>query len=67
MLYNNSAKEERRAYVHEAWKCLHDCETCGKTFSIKDVDTSSIPHPNGFVVEETNYVMTGLCPACAKK
>ena len=20
----------RRAYVAEAWKCLHDCEMCGK-------------------------------------
>ena len=26
----NSTKEERRAYVREAWKCLHDCEACGK-------------------------------------
>ena len=23
---DNSTKEERRAYVHEAWKCLHNCE-----------------------------------------
>ena len=27
---NNSTKEERRAYVLEAWKCLNDCEACGK-------------------------------------
>ena len=26
----NSTPEERRAYVLEAWKCLHDCEACGK-------------------------------------
>ena len=26
----NSTPEERRAYVVEAWKCLHDCEACGK-------------------------------------
>ena len=25
-----STKEERRAYVLEAWKCLHDCEACGQ-------------------------------------
>ncbi len=25
-----STPEERRAYVLEAWKCLHDCEACGK-------------------------------------
>lgn len=27
---NNSTREERSAYVAEAWKCLHDCEMCGK-------------------------------------
>ena len=26
----DSTKEERKAYVLEAWKCLNDCETCGK-------------------------------------
>ena len=27
---DNSTKEERRAYVLDAWKCQHDCELCGK-------------------------------------
>ena len=27
---DNSTREERRAYVREAWRCLHDCEACGK-------------------------------------
>ena len=27
---DNSTREERQAYVLEAWKCLHDCEACGK-------------------------------------
>jgi hypothetical protein len=26
----NSTKSERQAYVLEAWKCLNDCEACGK-------------------------------------
>lgn len=43
------------------------CKSCGKTFSIKDVDTSSIPRPSGFIVEETNCVMRGICSDCAKK
>lgn len=25
-----STKEERIAYILEAWKCLNDCEACGK-------------------------------------
>ena len=31
----NSSKEERQAYVLEAWKCLHDCEACGKCHILK--------------------------------
>ncbi len=26
----DSTREERKAYVLEAWKCLNDCEACGK-------------------------------------
>ena len=28
---DNSTKDERRAYVLEAWKCLHCCDECGKS------------------------------------
>ena len=35
---DNSTKEERRAYVLEAWKCLHDCEVCGKCRILKGRD-----------------------------
>ena len=31
----NSTKEEREAYVFEAWKCLHNCELCGKCHILK--------------------------------
>lgn len=34
----NSTPEERRAYVAEAWKCLHDCEACGKCRILKGKD-----------------------------
>ena len=34
----NSTKEERQAYVIEAWKCLHDCEACGKCRILKGRD-----------------------------
>ena len=27
---DNSTREERQAYVIDAWRCLHDCESCGK-------------------------------------
>lgn len=33
-----STPEERRAYVLEAWKCLHHCESCGKCHVLKGQD-----------------------------
>ena len=32
---DNSIPKERLAYVLEAWKCLHDCEACGKCLTFK--------------------------------
>ena len=33
-----STREERRDFVLEAWKCLHDCEACGKCRILKGRD-----------------------------
>ena len=33
-----STREERRAFVLDAWKCLHDCETCGKCRVLRGKD-----------------------------
>ena len=38
----NSTPEERRAYVDEAWKCLHDCEACGKCLILKGKDAEAL-------------------------
>ena len=38
----NSTPEERRAYVDEAWKCLHDCEACGKCRILKGKDAEAL-------------------------
>ena len=34
----DSTKDERRAYVLEAWRCLHDCEAGGKCRVLRGVD-----------------------------
>lgn len=34
----NSTKEERRAFVVDAWKCLHNCELCGKCNVLRGKD-----------------------------
>lgn len=38
----NSTPEERRAFVLEAWKCLHDCEACGKCRVLKGKDPETL-------------------------
>ena len=35
---DQSTQEERRNYVLDAWKCLHDCEACGKCRILKGKD-----------------------------
>ena len=37
-----STPEERRAYILEAWKCLHDCEACGKCLILKGRDAEML-------------------------
>lgn len=38
----NSTREERIAYVQEAWKCLHDCESCGKCKILRGKDAETL-------------------------
>lgn len=35
---DHSTTEERRSYVLKAWRCLHDCEACGKCRILKGQD-----------------------------
>ncbi len=37
-----STQEARRAYVLDAWKCLHDCESCGKCRILKGKDAETL-------------------------
>ncbi len=38
----SSTKEERRAYVLEAWRCLHDCEACSKCRILRGLDAEGL-------------------------
>ena len=38
----NSTREERQAYVLDAWKCLHNCEICGKCHILKCRDPETL-------------------------
>jgi len=38
----NSTKEERRDYVISSWKCLHNCDMCGKCHILKGKDPETL-------------------------
>lgn len=33
-----STREERLAYVRDAWQCMHNCELCGKCHILRGRD-----------------------------
>ena len=37
-----STPDERRAHVLDAWRCLHDCEACGKCRILKGKDPETL-------------------------
>ena len=37
-----SSIEERRAYVLHSWRCLNDCESCGKCHLLKGRDAETL-------------------------
>ena len=39
---DNSTADERRAFVLHAWRCLHNCELCGKCNILKGRDPETI-------------------------
>ena len=41
------------------------CSSCRKTFCIRQVDVPIARLPAGFVLQDVNYVLKGLCPDCA--
>ena len=43
------------------------CRVCHQTFCLTDVTIPQVPLPEGFVVEESEYVVKGICPKCAMK
>jgi len=41
------------------------CQVCGKTFCLEDVHIPSVDYPEGFVVQNVNYMAKGVCPECS--
>ena len=43
------------------------CRQCHRTFCLSGTAIPQVPLPTGFVAEETEYVVKGICSQCAKK
>lgn len=49
------------------FKCHHvhfTCTECHETICLKDVKIPAVDVPEGYVVEEAEFVVKGLCPKC---
>ena len=43
------------------------CRVCHRTFCLTNVTSPPVPLPEGFVAEETEYVVKGVCSNCASQ
>ncbi|MBQ3634268.1 MAG: transcriptional repressor [Bacteroidales bacterium] len=43
------------------------CRVCHKTYCLRDVEIPAVVLPVDFVVEETEYVVKGVCPDCKRR
>lgn len=43
------------------------CRVCHQTICLTDVKIPQLPIPDGFEVEETEYIVKGICSSCAAK
>jgi len=43
------------------------CEVCGQTFCLEELPVPAVQLPDGFSVENVEYMAHGVCPACAGK
>lgn len=43
------------------------CEVCGRTFCLEDLPVPAVQLPDGFSVENVEYMAHGVCPDCSKR
>ena len=55
------APQSRIKHVH------FNCRICHQTVCLTDVSLPEVTLPEGYTVEDTEYVVKGVCPKCAAK
>lgn len=75
LLHSVSAEDGVRYEVCHSGDETHDddrhvhfhCEVCGQTFCLEELPVPAVRLPDGFSVENAEYMAHGVCPACAGK
>ncbi len=47
--------------------CHFYCHNCGKTYCLDNHLETNFPMPEGFIAEQINYVVKGICQHCNQK
>ena len=50
----------------EEFHCHFYCEKCSRTFCLEEVQTPTVTIPEGYFVNEANYLLKGICAECKK-
>lgn len=43
------------------------CTECNRTFCLKNIHVPTVSLPDGFTLQNINYVIKGLCPECNER
>ncbi len=43
------------------------CTRCHRTFCLTRIPIPEVPLPTGFIPEQTEYVVKGICPRCSRQ
>lgn len=52
-------KEDMHVHFH--------CQSCGRTYCLPEIAVPQVELPADFIVERTNYTLTGICSSCSMK
>ncbi|MCQ2959815.1 MAG: transcriptional repressor [Bacteroidales bacterium] len=55
-----SDKHHHHGHIHVT------CTVCHETFCLNQVEIPNVPVPKGWTVEESEYIIKGICPKCSK-
>ena len=59
-------REHHLLHTVSAEDSVH-CEVCGRTLCLEDIPIPPVLLPPGFSTENVEYMVHGVCPACAGK